>query len=46
MIVGGVGGANTKTGLDFEVKTDIKQLFEQIAGYELRPSANRTGYEI
>lgn len=23
MIVGGVGGANTKTGLDFEVKTDL-----------------------
>lgn len=23
MIIGGVGGANTKTGLDFEVKTDL-----------------------
>lgn len=46
MIIGGVGGANTKTGLDFEVKTDLKQLFEQIDGYDLRPSANRTGYEI
>ncbi len=46
MITGGVGGANTKTGLDFEVRTDLKQLFEQIDGYHLKPSQNRTGYEV
>ena len=46
MIRDGVGGGNTRTGLDFESRTDIKQLFEQIAGYDLRPSSNRTGYEI
>lgn len=46
MITGGVGGANTKTGLDFEVRTDLKQLFEKIDGYHLKPSQNRTGYEV
>lgn len=46
MIKGGTGGNHTKTGLHFEQRTDIKQLFEQIKGYELKPSTNQTGYEI
>lgn len=46
MIKGGKGGGNTTTGLHFEQRTDIKQLFEQIDGYEIKNSANKTGYEI
>ena len=46
MIKGGKGGGNTTTGLHFEQRTDIKQLFEQIDGYEIKNSTNKTGYEI
>lgn len=46
MIVGGVGGANTTTGLLFEERTDLKQVFESIQGYELKPSNDKTGYEV
>lgn len=46
MITGGVGEANAKTGLDFEARTALKQLFGQINGYHLKPSQNRTGYEV
>ena len=46
MIKGGSGGNHTQTGLHFEQRTDIRQLFEQIAGYELKPSHNKTGYEV
>lgn len=46
MIKGGTGGGRTQTGLRFEQRTDIKQLFEQIDGYELKQSSNKTGYEI
>lgn len=46
MIKGGTGGGRTQTGLRFEQRTDIRQLFAQIDGYELKPSENQTGYEI
>ena len=46
MIKGGKGGGNTTTGLHFEQRTDIKRLFEQIDGYSLKESKNKTGYEI
>ena len=35
MIKDGIGGANTKTGLHFEERVDIKKLLENIDGYEL-----------
>ena len=37
MIKGGKGGANTQTGLHFEAKADIRQIFEAIPGYNLKP---------
>lgn len=46
MIKGGAGGSHTQTGLQFEQRTDIKQLFEQINGYELKPSEGQMGYEV
>ena len=45
MIKGGTGGGNT-TGLRFEQRTDIRQIFENIEGYSIIESTNRTGYEI
>lgn len=47
MIKGGTGGGNTITGLHFEIRTDLRQLFEQIDGYELRDTGSeRCGYQI
>ena len=46
MIKGGTGGGNTTTGLRFEQRTDIRQIFENIEGYSIIESINRTGYEI
>lgn len=48
MIENGTGGSQTRTGLIFEQRTDIEQLFRfrQVDGYELIESNNRTGYEI
>ena len=46
MIKGGTGGGNTTTGLRFEQRTDIRQVFENIEGYSIIESTNRTGYEI
>ena len=43
---GGTGGANTKTGLQFEERTDLRQIFESIPGYQLKPAADRAGYEV
>ena len=40
---GGTGGANTKTGLQFEERTDLRQIFESIPGYQLKPAADRAG---
>lgn len=36
MIIGGIGGARTQTGLRFEERTDLRTLFEEIPGYDLR----------
>ena len=35
MIKGGVGGANTKTGLAFELKTDLPTFIAKQHGYEI-----------
>ena len=35
MIKGGVGGANTKTGLAFELETDFPTLLEGLNGYKI-----------
>ena len=36
MIIGGIGNAKTQTRLRFEERTDLRQLFEEIPGYDLR----------
>ena len=46
MIKGGKGGANTQTGLHFEAKADIRQIFEAIPGYNLKPTPDNAGYEV
>lgn len=46
MIKGGLGGANTLTGLHFEERTDLAQLFDSIDGYSLVPTADNAGYEV
>jgi len=46
MIKDGIGGANTKTGLHFEERVDIKRLLENIEGYELVKTSNNSGYKI
>ena len=35
MIKGGIGGANTKTGLAFELKTDLPTFIAKQNGYEI-----------
>ncbi len=42
----GVGGGNTKTGLDFEVKTNILTLIEGLDGYSVKSAAGRAGHDI
>lgn len=46
MIKDGKGGANTQTGLLFEERTDLKKLFEQINGYSLLQTNDKSGYEV
>lgn len=46
MIKDGVGGANTKTGLRFEKRVDIKKLLQNIKGYDLRKTTNKSGYRV
>ena len=47
MIKGGVGGGNTITGLHFETRTDLRQLFERIECYELKDTGkDRCGYQV
>lgn len=36
MIENGVGGANTKTGLKFELQTDLKEFISKQKGYEIQ----------
>ena len=33
---GGVGGANTKTGLIFEKRVSLRELFESLPGYSVQ----------
>ncbi|ENS6673019.1 hypothetical protein GRV55_000586, partial [Neisseria gonorrhoeae] len=46
MIIGGIGGARTQTGLRFEERTDLRKLFEEIPGYDLRKTDDNAGYEV
>ena len=43
MIVGGVGGATTKTGLAFEKEGDFQELILNIQGYDLKDEPHRAG---
>lgn len=43
MIVGGVGGANTLTGLRFEKEVDFQDLLAAIDGYEIKPIPEKSG---
>lgn len=46
MIRDGLGGANTRTGLLFEERTDLQQIFERIPGYSLIQTEDGAGYEV
>ncbi len=46
MIEGGIGGANTGTGLVFEERVDLLRLISQIDGYTILPSNNKSGFHI
>ncbi len=46
MIKDGKGGANTKTGLVFEERVDIKNILQLIDGYELKETVNKSGYKV
>ena len=46
MIKGGVGGANTKTGLIFEERVDLINLFKNIEGYSVIHTDNNSGARI
>ena len=43
---GGVGGANTLTGLNFETKVDFLSLLEDIPGYKTDKIPGRSGSEV
>ena len=43
MIVGGIGGATTKTGLAFEKEVDFQELILRIQGYEFKDEENKAG---
>ena len=43
MIEGGLGGSNTKTGLQFERDVDFQDLLSAIDGYEIKPIAKKSG---
>ena len=43
MKLGGIGGCNTKTGLDFEGRVDFLTLLDQIPGYSLKRSVGQAG---
>lgn len=46
MIEGGVGGANTRTGLEFERRSDFLHLLADVPGYEIAPHENGVGVWI
>ena len=43
MIEGGLGGANTQTGLEFEKEVDFQDLLAAINGYEVKPIIGKAG---
>lgn len=43
---GGVGGGNTLTGLNFELKVDFQQLIKSIPGYELKKTLHKSGFGL
>jgi hypothetical protein len=43
MKTGGLGGANTLTGLNFESKVDFQKLLEKIPGYSVAKIPNKAG---
>jgi hypothetical protein len=46
MKTGGVGGANTLTGLNFENKVDFQKLLAGIPGYNLAKIPNKAGMGV
>ena len=46
MIVGGTGGGNTQTGLDFEKKVDFQELISKVPGYEIHAIPNKAGKDV
>lgn len=40
---GGIGGGNTKTGLNFEKKVDFQTLLERIPGYKIEKIEKKSG---
>jgi hypothetical protein len=46
MITGGLGGANTLTGLRFEGKVDFQKLLEEIPGYSIAKISDKAGMGV
>lgn len=46
MKTGGVGGANTLTGLNFEKKIDFQKLLGEVPGYEVRRIPGKAGVGV
>lgn len=46
MKTGGIGGANTKTGLKFEQESDFLELLDAIPGYTVRPVTGQAGQAV
>jgi len=43
---GGIGGAKTLTGLNFERRVDLRTLLSKIPGYSLKKSEKRAGIDV
>jgi len=46
VITGGLGGANTLTGLRFEGKVDFQKLLEEIPGYSITKISDKAGMGV
>ncbi|MBF0511574.1 MAG: hypothetical protein HQL13_04505 [Candidatus Omnitrophica bacterium] len=46
MKTGGLGGANTLTGLNFERKVDFQNLLKSLPGYELKKTKDQAGQGV
>jgi len=46
MKTGGVGGANTLTGLSFEKKVDFQELLGRISGYQVKKLSDKAGMGV